>query len=148
MADLQAEIRALADFPVKPESDWVMRVQNSPTEVIAGAILTWVTISGISMVPGDPMAPRREAAQAILQARFSADLSAAVSRLQTTIDIYQTESATQTSTMVWLTRAIALLTVLMLVGLVVQIGMAWSAAHASSDPHELTGNALSQVPRQ
>lgn len=118
---LQAAIDALATFPDKPAGDWVARVHTSPVEVVAGAILSWRPTGGINGMTGDPMEPRRAAAQAILQARFSGVLSTAVGTLQTTIATYQKESGKQTDKMVNLTWVIAVLTGLMLVGLAVQI---------------------------
>jgi hypothetical protein len=59
-----------------------------------------------------------------LQERLSTQLSTAVATLQTTIDTYQAESGIQTRRMIVLTRWIAWLTGLMLVGLGVQIWLA------------------------
>ena len=122
-SNLQGEITALADFPDKPASDWVARVQSSPVEVIAGAILTWLPPQGITMVNGDPMAPRREAAQAILQARLSERAINSTAQLRITIDEYQRKSGRQTTAMLILTVVIALLTA-------VQIWLAWCAVSA------------------
>lgn len=120
LPDLQAKITALAAFAIQPESAWVARVQSSTIEVIAGAMLIWVTRSGVSMVGGDPMAPRREAAQAILQARLSDRALESNAQLRDTMDDYQRKSGRQTTVMLWLTVAIAVLTV-------VQIWLAWCA---------------------
>ena len=109
--DLQAQIAALADFPVKPAATWVMRVRSSPVEVIAGAILTWSVVGGISGFSGDPMEARRAAAQAILQARLSEQTVNSTSELRDTIDDYQRKSGRQTTVMLWLTVVIAALTV-------------------------------------
>jgi hypothetical protein len=108
--DLQAHIVALESFPTDPEAAWVMRVRNSSSEAIAGAILRWLPRSGISAVTGDPMAPRRAAALAILQARLSEEALKSTAQLRRTIDDYQRKSGRQTTWMLWLTVAIGILT--------------------------------------
>jgi hypothetical protein len=113
--DLQAEITALAAFPIQPESAWVARVQSSTIEVIAGAMLIWVTRSGVTMVGGDPMAPRREAAQAILQARLADQAVNSTAQLRNTIDDYQQKSGRLTTVMLVFTIVITLLTLLQIV---------------------------------
>ncbi len=61
--DLQAQIKALVEFPDKPADAWITKIQGSPAEVIAGAIQTWVYRGGSRGCQGDNLAPRREAAQ-------------------------------------------------------------------------------------
>ena len=114
-SNLQAEIKALADYPTKPESDWITRVQSCPVEVIAGAILAWMPSGGISSVTGDPMAPRRAAAQAIIQARLSNESVGSTRELRTTIDAYQQKSGRQTNAMLFLTIVIVILTIVQVV---------------------------------
>jgi hypothetical protein len=109
-AELQATIEALSAFPYRPAAEWVAKVQGSPTEVIAGAILTWEYRSGSSIGSGDLLAPRREAAQAILQARLAEQALNATTQLRNTIDSYQRRSERQTTAIVWLTWVIAVLT--------------------------------------
>jgi hypothetical protein len=95
--DLQTAIAELAALDYKPDTaGWVSKVSSAPTAVVAGAIVLWVAGGGPSSLNGDPMAPRREAATAILQARFSA------------------ESARQTKWLLRLTWVIAILTAVML----------------------------------
>jgi hypothetical protein len=123
-SDLQAKITALADFPDKPASDWVAQVTGSHVEVIAGAILTWAPRGGgVSGYTGDPNEPRRAAAQAILQARLSEEALSSTAQLRATIDDYQRKSVRQTTALLGLTVAIAVLTA-------VQIWIAWCAVAA------------------
>jgi hypothetical protein len=112
--DLQADITELVDFDWRNTAAWVTKVQNTRTEVIAGAIVMWVSPGGNALYTGDPMAPRREAAMAILQARFA------------------DQSSRQTQTMLTLTKWIAGLTGVMLVGVVAQIVIAIITAQSHS----------------
>jgi hypothetical protein len=110
-SDLQAEIEALVKFAEKPAADWVARVRSAPDEVIAGAILSWRPTGGLNGMTGDPMEPRRSAARALLQSRLSGQSVKASDHLRMTIDEYQRKSGRQTTVMLWLTVAIAVLTV-------------------------------------
>jgi hypothetical protein len=102
--NLQTAITELVEFPYQPDTAaWVTKVSNAPTEVIAVAIARWVILGGVTYVAGDPMAPRREAAMAILHARFAAD------------------TARQTDQMLGLTKQIKWLTWAMLLAVLVQI---------------------------
>jgi hypothetical protein len=117
---LQKAIEELAAFPPSPAAVWVAKVSAAPTDVIVGAILHWVGQTGLGSGP-DPQASRREAAQAILQARLSGQMEDATTRLRETIDAYQRVSSRQTTWMLGLTWLIAVLTVVMLAAAVVQI---------------------------
>jgi hypothetical protein len=118
--ELQKSIIQLAEFPPTPEADWVAKINASPTEVIVGAILQWVGRVGVTMGP-DPLSSRREAAQALLHARLSTQISDAATRLHATIGTYQQQSTRQTESMLRLTWVIAVLTGIMLFAVVVQI---------------------------
>ena len=101
---LQAAIAELVAFDYKPNTAaWVAKVSGAPTEVIAGAIVMWGTGGNAMLGAPDPAAPRREAAMAILQARFA------------------TESGRQTRQLIWLTWVIAVLTAVMLAAVVAQL---------------------------
>jgi hypothetical protein len=121
---LQQSIDELANFPPKPAAAWIAKVEAAPSDVIIGAILLWVGHGSMSAGVPDTLAPRREAAQALLQARLSSQIADAATRLHTTIDSYQQESSRQTNSMLLLTKVIAWLTAIMLVAVVVQIVMA------------------------
>ena len=79
----------------------------------------------------DQKAPRREAAQAILQARLSGRMTTVMTNLHRAIDSYQNESSEQTRRMVRLTGVITWLTVVMIVAAVVQI---WEARPKDEAP--------------
>jgi hypothetical protein len=81
VGQLQSEIMALVNLEYYEANTaaWVTKVSGAPTEVIAGAIAMWVP-RPVSQGPGEGvmyvganeyLAPRREAAMAILQARFA-----------------------------------------------------------------------------
>jgi hypothetical protein len=124
--ELQQSIVELVDFAPTPESEWVAKVDAAAVQVIAGAILHWRGGGGVTNVP-DPLASRREAAQAILQARLSNQVTDAASKLHVTINSYQEKSSRQTAWVLLLTGAIVALTLMTLVGLIVQIKMAASS---------------------
>jgi hypothetical protein len=118
---LQSAITELVNFPYQPDTAaWVTKVSIAPTEVIAGAIAMWVPGDGSAgvYVGTDTVAPRREAAIAILQARFA------------------DQSARQTKWILRLTWAIAVLTLVMLGAVVVQIAL----------PAPFVANGLVEVP--
>jgi hypothetical protein len=94
---LQEAITELATFPDQPQAAWITKVSSAPTEVIAGAMVYWGPSGSGAYVTADPLAPRRQAAMAILQARFSA------------------EAGKQTRQLIYLTWVIAALTAVMLV---------------------------------
>jgi hypothetical protein len=121
--ELQMSISELSEFRASPEAAWVAKVNAAPTEVVAGAILHWFGHTGVTLGP-DPEASHREAAQALLQARFSKQVSDATVKLHTSIDAFQQETSDQTAWMLRLTWAIAVLTAIMAVGLAAQIWIA------------------------
>jgi hypothetical protein len=120
-ATLQTEITELVAFPYKPDTaEWVRKVQDARTEVIAGAIATWVPSGGSQIgatiwAPNanDFLAPRREAALAILHARFAA------------------ESGRQTKWLLYLTWAIVGLTIAMVLVAGWQV---WLTFHPPAPP--------------
>ena len=84
-ADLQRSIDELAAFADRPAADWVEKVNAALTEVIAGAILRWAPTSMMTAAGPDPMLPRREAAQALLQARLSCDSMTASEKVRSAV---------------------------------------------------------------
>lgn len=95
------------------EAALIATLQEAPTEVIAGVILYWSGYGGFIGGP-DPHASRREAAQAILNARSLREMLAVTQQLHETTEAYRRESGRQT----WV---IALLTLMMLVAALAQI---------------------------
>lgn len=108
--DLQREINELVNVSPSPEADWIARFEAASVQAIAGTILHWRHGTGITMGP-DPEASRREAAQAILQARLSELALNSAAQLRNTIDEYQRKSGRQTIVMLLLTVVIVGLTV-------------------------------------
>jgi hypothetical protein len=113
--DLQEQINALAAFAARPEAAWIQRVQRAPNVVIIGAILQWdlprVDGGSYTAMGADQMVARRQAAQAVLQARLSEQNVESTNALGATIDAYQRASTRQTRWMLGLTWVIAALTV-------------------------------------
>jgi hypothetical protein len=71
-SELQTEINKLINFPVKPESEWVICFENASESAIAGAIASWqLHGGGLTSNPGDNVSNKREAATAILNYRLS-----------------------------------------------------------------------------
>ena len=104
---LQHAINELIQLDFRPPNTaaWVKAVEAAPVNVVAGAIVMWLPPGlGISMTSGDQNAPRREAAMAILQARFATDQAQ-----------FARQSSRQTRWVIGLTWAIAALTAVMLV---------------------------------
>ena len=110
---LQHAINALVNLDFRPPNTavWVKAVEAAPVDVIAGAIVMWLPPgSGIAMTAGDQNAPRREAAMAILQARFASDQAQ-----------FARQSARQTRWVIGLTWVIAALTAVMLAAVAVSL---------------------------
>ena len=111
--ELQKAISELSEGVVspgpKPNPQWVERLMAAPNEAIIGAIAQWVGHTGVTQGP-DPLASRRDAAQALLQARLSTQLSFELERLRNSIDEFARKSSRQTRWLIWLTVGIAILT--------------------------------------
>ena len=75
------KIKSLVDFTPSSAAEWVERLKTESTDVVAGAIYSWQGGGGVSAGP-DPKAARREAAHAILEARFTEQLEKSAARLQ------------------------------------------------------------------
>jgi len=103
-----AAIDALANFPTSSPAAWVAKVQAAATPVIAGALIRWTSHMGVTGGP-DGNAFKREAAQAVLQARLSDHSIAATNALRATIEPYQQESSKLSGQIKWLTWLIAVL---------------------------------------
>ena len=146
--ELQKAVAELADFPQRPEAAWVSKVSAAPTEVIVGAILHWAGQTGVIGGP-DPQASRREAAQAILQARLSAQMQDATTRLRETIDAYQRVSGTQTAWLLRLTWLIAVLAAAALVAAFIQswIELSGATEKARATHYQIVHLRDSQVAR-
>jgi hypothetical protein len=128
---LQHAIKELANLEYRPPNTaaWINAVEAAPAQVIAGAIVMWGAVGTVVMGAPDLMAPRREAAMAILQARFAA------------------QASRQTRQLLWLTWVIAALTGAMLAATAVQLLMP-TPTHAelmSMPPPKW--RALERVPR-
>ena len=111
--ELQRAISELSEGVVsagpKPDAQWVECLMAAPNEVIIGAIAQWVGHTGVTQGP-DPLASRRDAAQALLQARLSTELSFELERLRNSIDEFARKSGTQTRLLIVLAVVIAILT--------------------------------------